>query len=102
MKGSPDISTADTSTNDRPEDDERRASGSWIVRSARVVLRLIDEKARRRPSPRAERLLLGVAFVAFVVMGVAAATNFPDVGTGIRWEILVPVGIIGNALNLFL
>jgi hypothetical protein len=33
---------------------------------------------------------------------VAAATSFPDVGTGIRWEILVPVGIIGNALNLFL
>jgi hypothetical protein len=99
MNSSPDSSATDAP----PPVDERAdapASGSWTIRAARFAMRLVDEKMRHKPSPRAERMLLGVAFIAFVVLGVLAATNFPDVGTGIRWEVLVPVGIIGMALNL--
>jgi hypothetical protein len=73
---------------------------SLVSRGARFVLRVVDEKMRHRPSPRSERILLVVAFVAFVVLGVLAVTNFPDVGTGVRWELLVPVGLVGMALNL--
>jgi hypothetical protein len=75
-------------------------TGSLTARGARFVLRVVDEKMRHRPSPRAERILLGVAFVAFVVMGVVAVANFPDIGTGVRWEILVPVGLVGMSMNL--
>jgi hypothetical protein len=75
-------------------------TGSLTSRATRFVLRVADQKMRHRPSPRAERILLVVALVAFVVMGVLAIANFPDVGSGVRWEILVPVGLVGMAMNL--
>jgi uncharacterized membrane protein YbhN (UPF0104 family) len=80
--------------------DDATARGSWVVRWARIVLRLVDEKARRRPSPRVERILLVVSFVAFVILAVLAIKNFPDVGTGIRWEILLAAGILGQCASL--
>jgi hypothetical protein len=92
----------DTGT-DAPDVDPGAAStdGSWTMRWARVVLRVVDQKLRRRPSKKVERILLLIAFVAFVVMGILAATNFPDVGTGVEWGVLIPVGLIGMALNMF-
>jgi hypothetical protein len=83
-----------------PEDTDAIAHPSLVVRGARLVLRLVDEKVRRRPSPRVERILLGVSFVAFVVVAILAIANFPEVGTGIRWEILLPAGILGTAASL--
>lgn len=99
MNRSPDSSGAGATAR-VDEDADAGSSKSWTSRWARIALRVVDEKMRHRPSRRTERVLLGVAFVAFVVMGAVAATNFPDVGDGIRWEILVPVGIIGMSLNM--
>ena len=99
MSGSPDSSA--TGASPPPGDPVDTSTGnSWIVRWARIVLRLVDEKVRRRPSRRVERILLGASFVAFVVVAVLAVENFPDVGTGIRWEVLLPVGIIGTLASL--
>lgn len=99
MNGSPDSSATDASPPEGNED-EATSRGSWVVRWARIVLRLVEQKARRRPSPRVERILLAVSFVAFVVLAVLAIKNFPDVGTGIRWEILLAAGILGQCASL--
>jgi len=101
MDGTPDGSGAGAPSRVGERGDDA-GSSSWSVRWARIGLRLVDEKMRRRPSQRTERILLAVSLVAFVVLGVLAATHFPDVGTGVRWEVLLPVGIIGMSLNLVL
>ena len=99
-----DDSAPDSPTDPQPTDErdevDGRAHASLIVRGARLALRLVDEKVRHRPSPRVERILLAVSFVAFVVVAVLAIDNFPEVGTGIRWEILLPAGILGTAASL--
>ncbi len=98
MTGSPDGPTTDAPPPDgEPADSAPR--GSWIARWARVVMRLVDEKARRKPSPRVERILLAVSFVAFVVLGVLAIKNFPDVAHT-RWGILLAAGILGQCASL--
>jgi hypothetical protein len=87
-----------TGTTETKTDDDKR--GSLLARGARLALRLVDEKVRRKPSKRVERILLIVSFIVFVVLGVIAVGNFPDVGTGIRWEILLPAGILGTGASL--
>ncbi len=57
----------------------------------------------RSASPRVQRVLLAVAFVAFVAMGWLAIANFPDEPEPEpRWALLVAVGVLGPLVTVFL
>lgn len=57
----------------------------------------------RSASPRVQRVLLAIAFVAFVAMGWLAIANFPDEPEPEpRWGLLVLVGMLGPLVTVFL
>lgn len=82
----------------------RSPSSSWPQRVGEALTR-IALRARRRPSLRAERILLGISFVVFVGTAIAAAWNLPSADPQIRWALLgaaallTPANLVLNAVE---
>ena len=82
----------------------RNSRHSWLHRVGKTVTHLAL-RARRRPSPRVERILLSISFVVFVGTAITAAWNLPSLDPQIRWGLLgaaaliTPANVVLNAVE---
>jgi hypothetical protein len=90
-----------------PSPEVRVPPSSGTDEAATLVKRLLQRAQGIRSagsrSERSRKVLLGVAFAAFVAMGVVALRNYPDdVAQTPNWWALVAVGIVGPTLTILL
>lgn len=78
------------------EPGEPQASSSRLSQRLQRVAQILS----RRPSPKVERVLIGLAFLAFVAAAIIAFRQLPSISTQIRWGILIGGGLVGVLATL--